>query len=402
MIGEFVRRPQRVWLRRALFQIHLWAGLIGAIYLIAVGITGSILVFKAEAVESLIPTIDGAQATPQAPVSGVLRNLREKYPKLRLAIITLPTENVPVFQTVALRREPVAKFIIASDPQTGEVAGDVNLTESWLGFVHNLHIFLLLERPGFVANGVGAILLLVLCVSGLVLWWPGIARWKTAFVISMKSGWKRVNWDLHNTVGFYLLAFVSFWAISTVYFVWPEPFVEAVSSVSRVTIEEKPKIVIPQRTKQPVASIDPMIERARKLQPALKAVAVGPAADAKTPVTVFMLPPDEVRGNNAEPPDGATRVYFDPVTGEHVATIEPPRNRTLGDWIVWSMEPFHFGDRWGFAIKVLWAILGVSIPLLTITGVLMYWNRVLAKLWRSMRSSERAERDAGEDAMVAG
>jgi uncharacterized iron-regulated membrane protein len=307
---------------------------------------------------------------------------------MRLAIVTFPTRDLPVFQTVALRREPVAKFIIASHPHSGAVVGDVNLTRSWLGFVHNLHIFLLLERPGFVANGIGAVLLLVVSLSGLVLWWPGIARWKSAFLISVKRGWKRINWDLHNTVGFYLLARVSFWAISTIYFVWPERFTKAVSAVSRVTIAEKTKITLPERPRDPnrkMADIDAMVSRARAMQRTKTVVAIGPSADARTPFTVFMLPPAEIRGNNAEPPEGATRLFFDPVTGEHVATIEPPRNRTAGDWILWSMTPLHFGDQWGFAVKVLWAILGLSIPLLTVTGVLMYWNRVLAKLWRDRR-----------------
>jgi hypothetical protein len=36
------------------------------------------------------------------------------------------------------------------------------------------------------------------------------------------------------------------------------------------------------------------------------------------------------------------------------------------------MKQLHFGTKWGFAVQVPWAILGVSLPLLTVTGALTY------------------------------
>ena len=37
---RFVQRPQQVWLRKALFQIHLWTGILVGLYIIAIGISG--------------------------------------------------------------------------------------------------------------------------------------------------------------------------------------------------------------------------------------------------------------------------------------------------------------------------------------------------------------------------
>src|SRR5207253_8932205 len=42
------RRPQGVWARRALFQIHLWSGLGVGIYLVLISVTGSFLVYRIE------------------------------------------------------------------------------------------------------------------------------------------------------------------------------------------------------------------------------------------------------------------------------------------------------------------------------------------------------------------
>ncbi len=52
----------------------------------------------------------------------------------------------------------------------------------------------------------------------------------------------------------------------------------------------------------------------------------------------------------------------------------------LGDWILWLMHPLHLGTLWGMIVKILWAALGLSLVLLTITGLLMYWNGVLRRV----------------------
>ena len=53
------------------------------------------------------------------------------------------------------------------------------------------------------------------------------------------------------------------------------------------------------------------------------------------------------------------------------------QNHSAGDWIMWSMHPLHFGTVWGMGCKVIWFLLGISLAILSATGVLMYWNRYL-------------------------
>src|SRR5262249_27444816 len=48
MWQQWMRRPQNVWLRRALFQIHLWTGIGLGVYVVAISITGSAIVFRNE------------------------------------------------------------------------------------------------------------------------------------------------------------------------------------------------------------------------------------------------------------------------------------------------------------------------------------------------------------------
>src|ERR1700722_8792470 len=50
-----LRRPQSLWLRKALFQIHLWTGIGLGIYVILISVSGSAIVFRNELYKSLWP-----------------------------------------------------------------------------------------------------------------------------------------------------------------------------------------------------------------------------------------------------------------------------------------------------------------------------------------------------------
>jgi uncharacterized iron-regulated membrane protein len=44
----------------------------------------------------------------------------------------------------------------------------------------------------------------------------------------------------------------------------------------------------------------------------------------------------------------------------------------------------HFGVYWGLGVKIAWAVIGLAIPALAVTGLLMYWNRTLRKKWKRL------------------
>ena len=48
MWARWVRQPQKIWLRRALFQVHLWSGIAIGLYIFMISVTGSVLVYRNE------------------------------------------------------------------------------------------------------------------------------------------------------------------------------------------------------------------------------------------------------------------------------------------------------------------------------------------------------------------
>jgi uncharacterized iron-regulated membrane protein len=49
----------------------------------------------------------------------------------------------------------------------------------------------------------------------------------------------------------------------------------------------------------------------------------------------------------------------------------------------------HFGESWGWPVKALWVAFGLALPILAVTGALMYWKRFLAKKSRRRRRFSR-------------
>lgn len=380
------QRPQRLWIRRLNFQVHLWAGITLAAYLIVIGVTGSILVFQPELedISGLHPWRQTRAKEPFADITLVIARLRAAYPHFRILSINTPSQIDPDFVTVLQGR---GRIKVASSAVSGEVLGEFPRRATWIDIVHDLHETLLIRRNGRIVNGVGAAFLLLLSATGLVIWWPGVRNWRRALKVDFHRNWRRINYDTHSAAGFWTLLIVSFWALSGIYFAWPRQVFRLVNSLSPIVTARPPVMRVipdPDTTRPDLAA---MVGRASAIDPGTKLSGVTFPYGPRAPLEVRMA---RGTGTGREYED---TVYFSPYTGEYLGTWRYGVNQSLGDWIIWSQEPLHFGTSWGLGVKLVWAAAGLSVPLLTITGLLMYWNRALRRKWRHLLKSHGALRE---------
>jgi uncharacterized iron-regulated membrane protein len=95
---QFLHRPQRLWVRQLNFQVHLWVGIILSLYMIVIGVTGAILVFRVEleALSGLKPWHSIQATGPPVELPTVIRNVQEQYPRARITTVFTPTEGEPI------------------------------------------------------------------------------------------------------------------------------------------------------------------------------------------------------------------------------------------------------------------------------------------------------------------
>lgn len=235
---RLVERPQQVWLRRAIFQVHLWLGLMLGVYVVMLSVTGSALVYRVE-LHRLLSTQRPAYRPGAMPMTTEeLRAAAERaYPG---HAITRVGEEFS-------RRDPTIEIWVEQggvtrerlfDPYTGEDLGNA-ITQGELGVIWlaRLHDELLFDRTGKYVNGAGSAVFTLLVLTGAIVWWPGIARWRRSLTVGVRSGWKRINWDLHSAMGAWLFLFMLVWGVSGIYLGIPEPFSNFVDAVSDPTID---------------------------------------------------------------------------------------------------------------------------------------------------------------------
>jgi uncharacterized iron-regulated membrane protein len=87
-----------------------------------------------------------------------------------------------------------------------------------------LHSNLLSGSIGRLVNGIGAMCLTSLCLTGAVIWWPGIKHWRRSLTVNWRANFARINWDLHSALGLWSFLFILLWGISGIYFAFPQLF----------------------------------------------------------------------------------------------------------------------------------------------------------------------------------
>ena len=236
MWQAWVRQPQKLWLRKALFQAHLWSGIAVGLYILMISVTGSVLVYRNELFRMATPEPIVSQSSEARLTDDQLAKIAlGSYPGYQVARIGR-ARNLDQAVDVWLRRGTEIKKRLF-DPRSGRDLGDsiptgIRIVSALL----DLHDDLLGGTTGRKVNGAGALALLVLAVTGLVIWWPGVMTWRRSLTLPRGLGWKGWIWHLHSTIGFWSLAFTLVFGLSGIYLCFPEAFQDFADRIEPPTV----------------------------------------------------------------------------------------------------------------------------------------------------------------------
>lgn len=371
-----MERPQAVWWRKALFQVHLWTGVVIGLYLILISLTGSLLVFQRD-LQNDVPR-PGRDTKPGPLSFGQAAEIAlSRYPGDTLSNIDMRTRDRRVI-SIGLRQNG-EDCIVYVDSETGRIVGDEILQSRHpvLTVAEDLHNELAAGARGLQGNGIGGALLFVMSVTGIVVWWPGRKNWQRAIKVKWNARFARVNWDLHSAFGFWTLLFVAMWGISGAYFAFPGGFNRIIAVFSSMNhLQDQPS---DWRPGDPVLPVNTLLDRAKALY----------SRDQLAYLYMDVYRPGGVvkaflSSDPAVPlPIREDVVTFQPATGKILSNISS-RTWTAGECLSIGIYSIHFGDFGGMPVKIVWALLGLAPTVLAITGYIMWWNRVLKKKWQKL------------------
>ena len=361
-----------------LFQVHLWLGVLIGLYVVIASVSGAALVFRIDLQRALHPHLFTASASgPLAEPVTVMESVSRAYPRHQLSGVDAPTTLRPTYLAYVTSEAEFRTVLI--DPVSAAVLGELPEHPA-IRSLQDLHYNLLGGRTGRTINGIGAFAILILCATGLVIWWPGTKTWRRGLVVDFSRDgppsprlWRtsrRVLWELHRAVGIWSVAFIAMAAITGLSFAFPAGFRGFVNRMSPITVSRSPLSTRPSGAGNRAPSWSQMIDRAR-------------SHAAGRPVARVVLPFGE-RGaflvmfaDRSPTPAGSelTPIYLDQYTGERLAGTAAAR--TWGDAVMARMSPLHVGGVGGQAGRVLWFLLGLSPAVLLVTGLIVWWRRVV-------------------------
>ena len=232
---RWIRQPQTAWLRKATFQLHLWSGIGVGLYVFLVSVTGSVLVYRNELYRAatrdpIIVTKSGPRLTDEQ----LKRAAKSAYP--RYTVLSIGRwRNPDQAVSISLNGSTGLKNRLFN-PYTGADLGDsVPLGIRLVSELLKLHDDLLAGPTGRKVNGAGALLLVVLAFTGIVVWWPGIKTWRRSLTVPGNVGWQRFVWGLHSMIGFWSLGFILLFGVSGVYLGNPELFQDLADRIEPLT-----------------------------------------------------------------------------------------------------------------------------------------------------------------------
>jgi uncharacterized iron-regulated membrane protein len=221
---RWISQPQTVWLRKAVFQIHMWSGIGVGLYVLMVSVTGSIVVYSNELYVAATPKpIVVAPSGPRLTDDELKAAAVSGYPGFT-AINVSRSRDLDQAVTVTLNGTAGRKDRLFN-PYTGADLGNaVPIGIKLVSGLLELHDDLLGGNTGRKVNGFGALMLIVLALTGIVVWWPGIKAWRRSLSVHRNAGWRRFTWDLHSMIGFWTLGILVVFGLSGIYLGNPQPF----------------------------------------------------------------------------------------------------------------------------------------------------------------------------------
>src|SRR6202047_4480625 len=153
---QWVQRPQRLWIRRASFQIHLWAGIGIGTYVVAISISGSALIYRRELTRSFSrKVVVLADSGRRMSVEELTEQAQRTYPTYEVDNVReAETPDGPDYVVLERAHKRIERLF---DPYTGADLGNTHsAVERILIWLVDLHDNLLGGRTGRYANGIGS------------------------------------------------------------------------------------------------------------------------------------------------------------------------------------------------------------------------------------------------------
>jgi len=361
-------------LKKVVVKIHLWLGLASGLIVLFLGVTGCILAFESE-IESVTNAYQytAGEARPFLPPSVLKSKADAMVPGKKAHGIAYRNTGNAV-QVSYYNIDPEYYYIVYLNPYTGDVQKVKNMDDDFFRIIIMGHFYLWL--PPAIGQPIVAsatLIFVIMLITGLILWWPkSKAARKQRFSVKFSARWRRVNYDLHNVLGFYMTWVALFIALTGLVmgFQWFAKAVYMATSGGKEMVQFY-EPVIPKGTTTEVPAIDQLWKKMTAENPGAEIIEVHVPSSDSTAIEVAINP-------DADTYYKADYRYFDQYTLKEVEVKHlygRYANTSKADKLARMNYDIHIGAIWGLPGKILAFCASLIAASLPVTGFLVWYGR---------------------------
>jgi uncharacterized iron-regulated membrane protein len=365
-------------LQQSLRNAHLWLGLIGGLFIVMMGLTGLIIVFRPLFESSVSPKV--APLSGRANLTAMEQTVAAEYPGARISRVIFPeAENEPLLVEAEAAGQERFQFFV--DPSSGKTLG-LKKNQAWLDWIVDLHQNLLLGKTGRALTGVIGTALLLLSLSGLCSWLAGQRDWKRTLALPQRGAWRRVSYQGHKWAGLWTNALMLVVSFTGIVLVYPDTFQQVAGTVmGEAPPPAKKKDVLKSKAIKEYLPLQEYVGAAATAIPNGVARELRMPSRGRRTVSISMWAPGDIR------PKGGNTVYLDPA-GATVVSIELAAASPLSRKLVDLANAIHKTELGGLPLKALWSLLGLVPAIMFLTGLQIWWNQRQTALRAALRAQE--------------
>ncbi|NOQ35617.1 MAG: PepSY domain-containing protein [Methylococcaceae bacterium] len=374
-----LKKRRKFWL-----EVHLWLGLTAGMFLVLIGLTGSILVFWQEIDGMLNPqwlNVKSQKNEVFAPPSVLAKSTQTVLPKNPVITwIEFPAHSEQALTlyydkpSISIAGE-TDTWTLYIDPYTAKIKGtrlwypaDYFSGMSFMALIFKLHYALLLKDYGVEFVGILAVLLIISTLTGVILWWPLTGKWLKALTWKRKSSKARFNFDLHKLAGFYTCLIMLAVLLSGVYMNLGGYFKTVVEIFSPLTSSKSISPIALQNTVQSI-SWGEAAQIVNSHYPEGQIKYISPPGD-KT--GIYEVCKKHVASLNRFV--GYRCVHLDQYSGDIIKVIDQTKG-SAGDVFLQWLWPLHSGQAFGMTGRLLVLLSGIACAVLYVTGVIRWLQK---------------------------
>lgn len=346
-------------MRDLVLKIHLVLALIAGVFMMILGLTGSIMAFEPELDRLFHPQL--SYVTPQGRVLSLVEigeAASRKYDGEPI-VAYLPSTS-PRFATEVI----LSRGIVSVNQYTGEVLGIRTRGQTVLGFARSLHVRLATGNIGRNILSWSAVAMLFSLASGLYLWWP------RKRVRIRSPWWSSGFWfDLHNSIGFLSVLPLLVLTVTGIVIGFEDQVSSLLDNMYGKHANHSAQTLARSEPGQGNVEItvDQAVATASAQLPGAVSYRVQMPRYGGLYVVALEYPDERIFG-------GRNSISIDPSNGK-VLSADLSTDLTTRERLMVANEAIHTGNVFGTSGRVIVALAGILLPLQAASGLLVWLRR---------------------------